>query len=1100
MICPQCRAENRTEAHFCRECGISFAFACPACGATVQVASNFCDSCGAALAVSTAPLSRFALPGNYTPRHLADRILTGRSALEGERKQVTVLFCDLVDSTALAERVGPEAMHAILERFFELVLTDVHRYEGTVNQFLGDGFMALFGAPLAHEDHALRAVLAALGIQRSLKDRPGDLRERHGVELAVRVGLNTGLVVVGQIGDNLRMDYTAVGDTTNLAARLQQLAEPGGILLSESTARLVRDDLRLEAVGPVRVKGKSESVPVYRVLGLRPRRSPLEAPGQRSRTRFLGREREMRELGDLLAQVEKGRGQFAGIVGEPGVGKSRVLFEFRQGLGPKRVTCLEGRCLSYGSSIPYLAILDILRSNCGIADTDSPEENAEKVRAALREVEMDPKESAPYLLSLLGMREGPSPLDAFSPETVKARTFEILSQMSLRGARLRPIVFIVEDLHWIDRTSEEFLSSFVERLARAQVLLLSTYRPEYRPPWMEKSYATQFTLQPLLPQDSVTVIHSIPRSDRMPDAVIRVILGKAEGNPFFLEELTRAVVEHEAALPTLAVPDTIQGVLMARIDRLPELPRRLLQTASVLGRECSLRLLTAIWDEPGDLLQHFHELTRLEFLYEQSGTEEPGYVFKHALTHDVAYDSLLTSRRQTLHAAAGRALEQLYADRLPEVHGRLAYHYSKADEPAKAVEYLGRVADKAVRASALEEAVSTFQEGLAQAERLESGPRDRVAVGLVPRLAEAYLLQGDLARALELLQQHQERLAGLHDAALAGPYHFWLALIHGLMADREPARAHGRRALEEATRSDDVLTMGRAYYVLASEDYWTGQFAQGVEHGRQAVTLLERTGEPWWLGMALWVLGMNASLLGDFEVALAAETRAREIGETAGDRRLQSIATFSLGLLRAFTGNCAEGVTDCRRGLELSPDPLFTAFALGTLGLACLEKGDPSEAIPALERSVEMMTLFRFEMLRGWSTIALGEAHRLNGEIERAEALVTEGLDMTRRLEHRFGVGLAQRALGRIARVRRALPEAKSSLAEALRIFASIPARFELARTHLDLAELAHASADPGAASAHLREAHRLFIALRVPRYVERSEQLARDLGTLLSA
>jgi tetratricopeptide (TPR) repeat protein len=375
-----------------------------------------------------------------------------------------------------------------------------------------------------------------------------------------------------------------------------------------------------------------------------------------------------------------------------------------------------------------------------------------------------------------------------------------------------------------------------------------------------------------------------------------------------------------------------------------------------------------------------------------------------------------------------------------------------------------------------------------------------VAVAFIPRLAETYMLQGDLARALELLQQHQERLEGLQDPALVGPYHLWLALLYGFMGERERARAHGAQALEEAVRCDDLSTMGHAYFVLASEDYWAGQFAQGVEHARQAVSLLERTGEQWWLGMALWVLGGNAMVLGDFDVALAAEARAREIGDATGDRRLQSAGNFSLGLLHALAGDCEAGVTHCRRGLDASPDPFHTAYALGALGLACLEKGDSSEAIPALERSVEMMTLFRFKMLRGWCTIALGEAHRLQGELGRSEALVTEGLHMTRRLEHWFGMGLAQRALGRIARVRGALPEARVCLTEALRIFTSIPARFELARTHLDLAELAHASADPYGGSAHVREAHRLFIALGLPRYVERSEQLARDLGTLLSA
>jgi len=343
-------------------------------------------------------------PLSYTPKHLAEKILTSRSALEGERKQVTVLFCDLANSTPIAERIGPEAMHTLLNRSFELALNEVHRYEGTINQFLGDGFMALFGAPIAHEDHARRAVLAALALQRTLTE--ADLGRPYGVECAFRMGLNSGLVVVGSIGDNLRMDYSAIGDTTNLASRLQQQAEPGTILVSESTTRLVQGAVRLEALAPVEVKGKTEPVPLYKVIGTLPRRSSIASRSERTLSPFVGRERELATLEALFAQVESGQGQVVGIVAEAGGGKSRLLYEFRQRLQDKRVTYLEGRCLSYGSTMPYHPLIDVLCHNCGIIETDSPEAIIEKVRLALHEVSMDAEESAPYLLQLLGVKEG----------------------------------------------------------------------------------------------------------------------------------------------------------------------------------------------------------------------------------------------------------------------------------------------------------------------------------------------------------------------------------------------------------------------------------------------------------------------------------------------------------------------------------------------------------------------------------------------------------------------------------------------------------------------------------------------------------------------
>jgi class 3 adenylate cyclase len=451
---------------------------------------------------------------SYTPKHLAEKILTSRSALEGERKQVTVLFCDLANSTPIAERIGPEAMHTLLNRFFELALGEVHRYEGTINQFLGDGFMALFGAPIAHEDHARRAVLAALALQRTLKE--AGLGKPYEVRCAFRMGLNSGLVVVGSIGDNLRMDYSAIGDTTNLAARLQQLAEPGTVLVSESTTRLMQGAVRLEALAPVEVKGKTEPVPIYKVVGTLPRRSPIVSRSERTLSPFVGRERELATLEALFAQVEAGQGQVVGIVAEAGGGKSRLLYEFRQRLQDKRVTYLEGRCLSYGSSIPYHPLIDILRHHCGISETDSPEAISEKVHVGLREVGMDAEASAPYLLQLLGVKEGTESIAAFTPEAIRTRTFETLKQMSLKGSQQQPLIVEIEDLHWIDYTSQDYLASFVESLPGAAMLLLTTYRPGYRPPWLEKSYATQVSLPNLTPHNAVTVIHSTRQQQALP--------------------------------------------------------------------------------------------------------------------------------------------------------------------------------------------------------------------------------------------------------------------------------------------------------------------------------------------------------------------------------------------------------------------------------------------------------------------------------------------------------------------------------------------------------------------------------------------------------
>ena len=863
-------------------------------------------------------------PLSYTPKHLADKILTTRSALEGERKQVTVLFCDIANSTPLAARLGPEAMHTLLNRFFELALDEVHRYEGTINQFLGDGFMALFGAPIAYEDHARRAVLAALGMQRHLTERRADFGLPPGEELAVRLGLNTGLVVVGSIGDNLRMDYTAVGDTTNLAARLQQSAPPGVILVSQTTSRLVQDQVYLEAIPLVQVKGKEAPVAAYKLLGHRPRRSPGARLGERTLSRFAGRERELAVLHEVLAQVEAGQGQVVGIVAEAGVGKSRFLYEFRQSLTGKRLTYLAGSCLSYGQAIPYLPLLDILRHNCGITEADSPETITARVRLGLQEVGLDPEAGTPYLLHLLGVQAGTEGLAVLSPETIKTRTFDTLRQMSLRGSRQRPLLLEVEDLHWIDKTSEDYLMSLVESLVGAPILLLGTYRPGYRPPWVEKSYATQVALRPLASRDSLVVVHSVAPREQLSDHLTQVILAKAEGNPFFLEELTRAVVEQGELQADVAVPDTIQGVLMARIDRLPDAAKRLLQTASVLGREFSLRLLGTIWEGPSALEPLLGELKRLEFVYEDTGAEEPVYVFKHVLTQEVAYGSLLQERRRALHARIVEAIETLYADRLAEQVERLARHAFWGEVWDKAVAYYWQAGAKAFARSALREAMACFEQALVAVGHLpESQERREQAIDLRLDMRNALIALGAFGAMFDHLCEAERLAASLDDPRRLGWVSAYLSTYFCNTGDQDRAVETGQRALAIAMASEDFALEVMATFFLGLPYLSLGDYRQAVHYHRKNVETL--TGE--WLH--------------------------ERFGE-AGLPSVFSRAYLDWGL--AELGEFAEGMVRGEEAVQIAETTVDQPFTLSHaylgVGLLHLRKGDLPQAIAVLERSL----------------------------------------------------------------------------------------------------------------------------------------------------
>jgi len=1024
---------------------------------------------------------------SYTPPHLAAQILQSRSALEGERKQVTVLFCDLVGSTFLAERLGPETMHLLLNRFFELALSEVHRYEGTINQFLGDGFMALFGAPIAHEDHARRAALAALGLQKLLYEHRAEFGGQDGMDLEVRMGINTGWVVVGGIGDQLRRDYTAVGDTTNLAARLQQLAEPGTILVSEDASRLLQGAARLEPVGPLQVKGKEAPVQAFRLLSLGILQSEQAVLGGMARSPFVGRQREMATLEELRERAAGGEGQVVGIAAEAGAGKSRLVYEFRRRLSEHPVRFLAGRCISYASGIPYLPILYMLRNKWEIAETDDPVTVAAKVTASLRRAGMDAEESLPYLLRLLGIQEGTERLAELSPQALQARIFRILRQMILNLGRGNLVVLEIEDLHWVDKTSEDFLAFLVEGLVVSRVLLLATYRSGYRPPWIEKSYATQVALSRLTGPESQAVVRSVLQQAEPSAALVEAVLSKAEGNPFFLEELTRSLLEH----PDVLVPDTIQGVVMARIDRLPEEHKRLLQTASVLGREFSLLLLTQVWAQADDLTSLLSDLKRWEFFYEEPTAEEPRYLFKHALTQEAVYQTLLKGRRQSLHAAAGQAFERLHAGRLEDVYDTLAYHYSKTDDAEKAVSYLALFAGQAAGRYAHSEAAQALREALAHCERLPEAVRGRRRLELILRLAESLLPLARFPETLEIFLGAQGLVDRLDDPSLAGPYYFWLAHTYSYLGDQEEAASNARLSIAAARRCGDTATEGKAWYVLCRDAFWSGRFSEGIEHGRESLALLEQSNEPWWQGQAYWVAGFHHYVLGQFEEAFDKMKWAEAIWRALQDPRLDP--SWSTGYFHASLGDWALGIEECQGGLKRAQDPLNTAAALGFLGYAFLEKGDLPRAIEALEDSTERLRQTGMLQLLGWFSAFLAEACLLAGRLDEAQDLARQALDITESVRFRYGSGMAQRALGRISRSAGDPEGAARWLEAALESFQSIQAPFEVGRTRLELALASGFGSE--VAARQLGEARRIFTELRLPGYVEKAERLARELA-----
>ena len=531
MRCPRCSADNLAGMKFCGQCGAPLGVPCPSCGSGNPPENRYCGHCGTPL--DRPGLQEAAARGPLIPKPAAGL----GTALPGEMKQVTVLFCDIVGSTPLTERLGAEAMRDLVSSFLAASLAEVERYGGTAPQFTGDGFMALFGAPVTQEDHVQRALLAALAIQRALGGSE-DTSGAEKLELPVRIGIHTGPVVFGPIADRFPMDYTAIGDTANIAARLQQAAEPATILLSEATYELAQSYARVEPVGPLVLKGKADPIIAYRLLEVSQALAALRPSTAARRTTFVDRQSDMAILNNFLRQVESGHRQVVDIIGEPGIGKSRLLSEFRRQLAGERVTWIEGRCVSYGTAIPYLLLLDLLRSNCGILESDTPESMIAKVRSGLERVGIDPDQDSPVLLHVLGVKDADTAPSLANPEAVKAKTFEIFRQVTIRLSLERPLVLVLEDLHWVDKISEEFLGFLAENIGEARVLMLATYRPGYRPPWIDKSYAVQLPVQPLSRDDSFNVVRSVLNVERMIELATEEIVARADGNPLFLEQLT----------------------------------------------------------------------------------------------------------------------------------------------------------------------------------------------------------------------------------------------------------------------------------------------------------------------------------------------------------------------------------------------------------------------------------------------------------------------------------------------------------------------------------------------------------------------------------
>jgi class 3 adenylate cyclase/tetratricopeptide (TPR) repeat protein len=1117
MQCPRCQQESPAAAKFCLECGTRLAARCAQCDADLPASAKFCPQCGQPAA---APAAAPALPGPeaYTPRHLAERILTSRAALEGERKQVTVLFADLKGSMELLADRDPEEARAILDPVLERMMEAVHRYEGTVNQVLGDGIMALFGAPLAHEDHAVRACYAALRMQEAVQRYADQAFRVGGSRVQIRVGLNSGEVVVRSIGSDLRTDYTAVGQTTHLAARMEQTALPGSTLLTLDTLRLVEGYVQVKALGSVPIKGLDQPIEIYELLGAGTTRSRLQAAVARGLTRFVGRDAELETLRRTLEQAGAAHGQIVALMGEPGVGKSRLVWEFGHSHRTQGWLVLEAGSVSYGQATSYLPAIDLLKSYCRIETRDDSRTIREKLTGKLLTLDRALEPLLPALLALLDV-----PLDdpgwaALDPPQRRQRTLDACKRLLLRESQEQPLLVVFEDLHWIDSETQALLDSLVDSLPGARVLLLVNYRPEYQHRWGSKTYYTQLRLDPLPPATAEVLLEALLGAEPGLAPLRRLLIERTEGNPFFLEESVRALVETSVLVgergayrlaqrvESTRVPATVQAVLAARIDRLPPEDKRLLQAAAVIGKDVPYPLLESLADLPETAVrQGLMRLQAAEFLYETSVFPELEYTFKHALTHEVAYGSLLQERRRTLHAQIVQVIEVLYADRVSEHVERLAHHAVRGEVWDQAVVYLRQAGMKAIARAAHREAVGYLEQALSALEHLPHS-RDTIAQAVDLRcvLWRSLVSLGERERIASCLREAETLAGGIDDPRRLGQVSCYLANYLWQVGEHESAVAYGERALALGTAAGDFDLQLQARYYVSMPYYSLGAFRRAADLLDQNVASLqggllhERFGLHYVpaVGSRVWRMTCLVDR-GEFAEGFALADEALRIAETVGDPFSLILAIFGAGHLHLTRGALREAIPMLERGLAICHErdiPLLVVHVASRLGYAYALSGRVADSLPLLEQAASS-TLVCY---RPFSAAWLGEAYLLMGRREDATECAAGALKLARQLKQRGDEALCRRLQGEIAA--RADPPAAENAAlhyrEALALADELSMRPLAAHCHHGLGTLYQQVGHPEQAQAALTTAVAMYRAMQMTVWAERAEAELRAVAS----